>query len=190
MRYRRIFAALFVCLVGAVVPAAARPHVHSALLVQPARADFDRDGKPDVATVEPDAGQSVVRITSSRSGVREIVQPNTVLAVAGFDFDHDGDIDLLVGTSEGPIVWVNDGLGLFLGQPVHLASIPDEAAKITSVVLSAGASLNRDDSAGIGHAPIHAASTPVDAVLAIYNCPALHRIVFATSPRAPPIALS
>jgi hypothetical protein len=94
------------------IPGVAAPAAGAALLVQPARIDFDRDGRADTAAGVP-TRPSVVRVTLSRTGPRDIAQPGAVLAIAGFDYDRDGDIDLLVGTSEGALLWVNDGHGAF-----------------------------------------------------------------------------
>lgn len=108
----------------AAAPAvAATPAPRASLLVQPARADFDQDGRTDTAAgvlTDP----SIVRVTLSRTGIRDIPQPAPVVAVAGFDYDSDGDLDLLVGTSDGAILWVNDGQGVFSVFPLLLEGGP------------------------------------------------------------------
>ena len=104
-----------------VIPVIAAPAVRAALLVQPARVDLDRDGRADTAAGVP-ASPSIVRITLSRAGIRDLAQPARVLAIAGFDYDRDGDIDLLVGTAEGALLWLNDGLGAFSRPPIVLST--------------------------------------------------------------------
>src|SRR5262250_1459219 len=128
MRHSRILLAICLGLLAGAIPATANPHSHSALLVEPWRGDFDNDGRADVASVEAGAERSTLRITLSRSGVRELGHAGWIQAIAGIDFDHDGDIDLLVGTSEGAVVWLNDGRGIFVRELLQLAATPDDSA--------------------------------------------------------------
>ena len=121
MRGRAGFVAAMLLLSAA--PAAATPLVRGPLLVQPARIDLDRDGRADTAA-GVSASPRVVRVTLSRAGTRDIVQPARVLAIAGLDYDRDGDVDLLVGTSEGALLWTNDGHGVFSALPVVVSAAP------------------------------------------------------------------
>jgi FG-GAP-like repeat len=186
--FRLLFVAL-VSLIGGAVPAVASPTHLAAFLVQPFRADFDRDGHPDVASVDPLSNPSALRIRLSSSGVREIAQSSAVSAIAGVDFDRDGDIDLLVGTAEGALVWLNDGLGAFMSEPIHFAAVPDDSARMTSVVVSSATSVDREDPATIDWDPAQQVSTRVDRPIRHGACSALPRFTSASSPRAPPAPL-
>jgi hypothetical protein len=76
------------------------------------------------------------------------MQPARVLAVAGLDYDRDGDIDLLVGTSAGALLWINNGNGAFTVLPVALSAGPPAASSSsvwTTGVSSAWSLLERND---------------------------------------------
>ena len=78
---------------------------------QRASADFDADGRPDVAVIQE--GGSRVWITLSGSPDTATLEGNATSIVAS-DIDHDGDLDLTVATPANQIViWVNDGRGHF-----------------------------------------------------------------------------
>lgn len=92
---------------GAVIPFAPRP------LPQRAAADFDADGRPDLAVIRDTQGLSRVWITLSGSNEAVALGVNAVSVVGG-DIDHDGDVDLVTATSSNEIViWRNDGHGHF-----------------------------------------------------------------------------
>ena len=114
MRVTRLaWLSLLACVVAAAPARAATLAPRVVLVVQPTRADFDRDGRPDVAVVRIGSNPNLVRVVLSRAGSRELPHANAVLAIASFDYDHDGDVDLFVGTSAGTTVWLNDGQGAF-----------------------------------------------------------------------------
>jgi len=88
------------------------PYVARAL-PQRAAADFDADGRPDVASIQ--AGRDGSRIVLTLSGSSDAVALDMdAVSVATSDVDHDGDTDLVVATSSNRIViWLNDGRGHF-----------------------------------------------------------------------------
>jgi hypothetical protein len=148
MRVSRIVQLGAAIVLLSAIPVIAAPAIRVVLLVQPAHVDLDRDGRADTAAGVP-TFPSVVRVTLSRTGIREIAQPAPVLAIAGLDYDRDGDIDLLVGTSEGALLWVNDGHGVFSTLPILLsaaAPVPPSSAWVARRNLTE-TGLDRDDPA-------------------------------------------
>jgi FG-GAP-like repeat len=78
---------------------------------QRASADFDADGRPDVAAIQ--AGGSRVWVTLSGSPDTTAFEVNATSIIAS-DIDHDGDLDLTVATPTNQIlIWLNDGRGHF-----------------------------------------------------------------------------
>jgi hypothetical protein len=82
-------------------------------LPQRAAADFDGDGRPDVAFIQDNRDGSHVSVTLSGSADELTLEVNGV-SVTASDIDHDGDVDLVVTTSSNQVVlWINDGRGHF-----------------------------------------------------------------------------
>jgi hypothetical protein len=82
-------------------------------LPQRAAANFDTDGRPDLAVIQDDRGGSHVSVTLSGSPDAVTLEVNAVSVAAG-DIDHDGDVDLVAATSSNQVViWLNDGDGHF-----------------------------------------------------------------------------
>jgi hypothetical protein len=89
---------------------------------QRAVADFDGDGRPDVAFIEEAHGRTrlLISILGSSGAVR--LEVNAV-SVAASDVDHDGDADLVVATpSNQVVIWLNDGHGHFTEEPPQPSS--------------------------------------------------------------------
>jgi hypothetical protein len=85
-------------------------------LPQRAAADFDADGRPDVAFIQDDRDGFRVSVSLSGSPDTVTLEVNAVSVAAG-DIDHDGDTDLVVVTSSNQVViWLNDGRGHFTEQ--------------------------------------------------------------------------
>ena len=80
--------------------------------------DADNDGDTDLLVLRPNAlallrqepGGKYVDVTAA-SGIR--AGPGTPRTAAWLDADHDGDLDLLVGTSESTRLFRNDGKAVF-----------------------------------------------------------------------------
>jgi hypothetical protein len=116
---RRACLSLAVCVLavarwGADRPAhgAFAPYVARAL-PQRAAADFDADGRTDVALIQD--GRDGSRVVLTLSGSRDAIALDMdAVSVATSDVDHDGDADLVVATSSNHVViWLNDGRGHF-----------------------------------------------------------------------------
>jgi hypothetical protein len=187
-RPRLAFAALFLALYAAPALAAAESRT---LLIQPARLDFDQDGRLD--TVAPLlAKPDIVRMIFSRRGVREIAQPAPVLAVAGVDYDRDGDLDLLVSTSMGSLLWVNDGDGTFLSLPIAISNtgVPHASGSPGWTVRAAAAETTVEGREPAAAAPIGDARRPPRLLslsgVCCDNSYAERERFSLRSPRAPP----
>jgi hypothetical protein len=83
-------------------------------LPQRAQADFDGDGRVDVALIRDGANGSQVSITlSDTSSHVEYLNANVGSLVAE-DIDGDGDLDLVAASPSGQVMaWINDGQGRF-----------------------------------------------------------------------------
>jgi hypothetical protein len=82
-------------------------------LPQRAAADFDADGRPDVAFIQDDRDGFRVSVSLSGSPDTVTLEVNAVSVAAG-DIDSDGDTDLVVVTTSNQVViWLNDGRGHF-----------------------------------------------------------------------------
>jgi hypothetical protein len=82
-------------------------------LPQRAAADFDADGRADLAVIQEGLGGSRVSVILSGSP-SPVTFATDAVSVAASDIDHDGDTDLVVlGPSNQVVIWRNDGLGHF-----------------------------------------------------------------------------
>ena len=86
-------------------------------LPQRVTADFDGDGRPDVAHIQ-DRYDGRAHISVRLSGSSDAVRlDGTFAAVIDGDIDHDGDLDLVAATASGDVlIWLNDGHGRFTRQ--------------------------------------------------------------------------
>jgi hypothetical protein len=82
-------------------------------LPQRAAADFDADGRADLAVIQEGPGGSHVSVILSGSPYAVTFAIDAV-SVAASDIDHDGDTDLVVlRPSNQVVIWRNDGQGHF-----------------------------------------------------------------------------
>lgn len=100
---------------GATEPLATAPHEALAAAV----ADFNRDGKPDIAIAT--LGSRVRLFIDGEVSVVKVPTPSDVFAAN--DFDRDGDIDLLVRSGTGFGILHNAGNGTF--PPLPRIPAPD-----------------------------------------------------------------
>jgi hypothetical protein len=125
------------------------PYV-AAALPQRATADFDGDGRSDVAHVEQRADGPSISLALSGSGTAELRVRAAALVEA--DVDHDGDVDLIAVTSTGELlILINDGHGRFTPQEAFHTSrlspaltLRDAHGASLIAVMSAAVSLPSD----------------------------------------------
>jgi len=148
---------------------------------QHASADFDADGRLDVAVIQE--GGSRVRVTLSGSPDAPTFEVNATSIVAS-DIDHDGDLDLTVATPTNQIViWVNDGRGRFTQeQPspspalAHLTTLvrpsQDSPASLGPTALQVVGSSRRHETAVVG-TQVRPPTAPVALALSFVALPSL-----------------
>jgi hypothetical protein len=89
---------------------------------QRAVADFDGDGRPDVAFIQEAQGRTRLWISILGSSGAVRLEVNAV-SVAASDVDHDGDADLVVAMPSNQVeIWLNDGHGHFTEEPPQPSS--------------------------------------------------------------------
>jgi len=85
----------------------------------PASASVRASGSPRCTS----SGDWPPTYSSSESQPAISVEPgNIVRRIVTIDFDRDGDLDVLAATDRGVRVWLNDGQGNLVVQPVQKAS--------------------------------------------------------------------
>jgi len=107
-------------------------------------ADFDGDGQPDEVALEGFGDDSSVRVSVSRDhGQQLLARLPESLTIAAFDYDNDGDIDILITSRSGAVtIWNNDGEARFrvihvdavghLGAVVHAEPFPFGGGTLSS----------------------------------------------------------
>jgi hypothetical protein len=168
---------------GAFAPYVARA------LPQRAAADFDADGRPDVARIQD--GRDGSRVVLTLSGSRDAVALDMdAVSVATSDVDHDGDTDLVVATSSNHVViWLNDGRGHFTEER------PAPSRDLSSETTVANAP--RDELAAVGLSAPQVAAPGRRLELPVVSTRSRHPSVFALvgpaflalpAPRGPPLS--
>ena len=155
---------------------------------QRASADFDADGRPDIAVIQ--AGGSRILLALSGSSNAATFEVNATSIVAS-DIDHDGDFDLTVATSTNQIViWLNDGTGhftqkepsqspgLFAATTVFAGSWPEILASLGPPTPSA-AGFSRGPETAVVSTQVRLPTAPAPFTLGFLALPSL---------RAPPLA--
>jgi hypothetical protein len=158
-------------------------------LPQRAAADFDADGRPDLAVIQEGRGGSQVSVILSGSPHAVTFEIDAV-SVAASDIDHDGDTDLVVlEPSNQVVIWLNDGRGHFTEEePLPSSSLspattmagtwPDEPVLLGPTAPQVVRPPRRNETAVLGTA---ARPTKVSPAAAL-------RFLALPSLRAPPLA--
>ena len=110
-----------------------------------AAGDVDGDGDPDLVCGNGRLGGEQPRLYRNNGGGRftcvtaECLPQVRCQALAAvlLDVDRDGDLDLVLGTADGPngapnLLWLNDGAGRFTAAPP--AAMPDHAERTTCLL--------------------------------------------------------
>jgi hypothetical protein len=73
--------------------------------------DLNGDGRMDEAVLEAYGADSFVQLAFDRDGTTRFLDvPDDSLTIATVDYDHDGDVDVLVASRTGAVtIWNNDG---------------------------------------------------------------------------------
>jgi tetratricopeptide (TPR) repeat protein len=111
--------------------------------------DIDNDGRVDVFLCGAGAGQLFLQDATGWRNTAEtagLATADACTAVAAFDADHDGDLDLLVSPDDGPAVLYNNNLD---GTFRPLDTLPPPAAAETRAYRSLALDLDFDRDADI-----------------------------------------
>lgn len=134
-----------ILLVAGLAPRAATAQAVAPLQWASTVADFNADGRADVAVAHRATGNDGsnyridVRLSNGHRQSVSFVSANRLLAVRVLDVDHDHDLDLVVMPLLGHdvvAVWLNDGTGHFRKGADD--TIPQQSAAITTTSLRSG----------------------------------------------------
>ncbi len=100
-------------------------NIFGASVPQCISADFDSDGRPDIAFIDVGAGSVVLRrnnpLGSFATPLATFTPGGVLDRIVAADFDGDGDMDIAAASNTGLFIYLNDGNGATFSLAVNLA---------------------------------------------------------------------